>query len=549
MLHHWNSSHSYDQYAGNFDRFREPLDYIDGSGREMWLKVGMALHYESGGGNEGYQLWTEWSQRFRGFDEKDQGRTWKSFKANGHAVTGGTLMKLAKDGGWRPCAHDKKGKQRKRWAATEAELIRQGYNVAAVYPYHDAKGRLLAEKVRFENPDPKPSEKPKTFRWRRQIGGEPYAEGIGSCPPYALSGLLEHADDMVFGVEGEKDANALNDLGLVAISIESGHEHTAAKYLERRDVIIIPDNDTAGKSHADKVKSALTGSAETVRLLQLPGLPDKGDVSDWLANGGTVDELLRLTEDAVFADAADALSEGLILLYEDAQLHTDLEELIDGAMPSAGVGMLYAPSYTGKTFVGLDVGLSVAQGIPFAGEFDTEQGAVAYVALEAPISVERRLFAHRQVHSAADVAFGILNLPLAICDKESVRECIDLLRKFQATLPGQRIRLVIIDTLAKAMAGRNENGEAMSQALQGMEEIQKAIGGCVMAIHHPGKNPDHGARGHSSLHAGCDFVWTIKEGDGDGVRKLHVEKLKDGEGKASGQLQAEASRSGSNKQG
>jgi hypothetical protein len=61
-----------------------------------------------------------------------------------------------------------------------------------------------------------------------------------------------------------------------------------------RRVVVLPDNDAPGKKHAEQVAASLQGLAVEVRVLELPNLPAKGDVSDWLANGGSRELLLEL---------------------------------------------------------------------------------------------------------------------------------------------------------------------------------------------------------------------------------------------------------------
>ena len=63
-------------------------------------------------------------------------------------------------------------------------------------------------------------------------------------------------------------------------------------------MVVLPDNDEPGQKHAASVANQLTVRGCRVRVLELPGLPEKGDVSDWLAAGGTKDELLALAEAA-----------------------------------------------------------------------------------------------------------------------------------------------------------------------------------------------------------------------------------------------------------
>ena len=98
-------------------------------------------------------------------------------------------------------------------------------------------------------------------------------------------------------VEGEKDADTLAGIGLVVTCNAGGAgkwlaEHS--EFLRGRIVIIIPDNDEAGRNHAQQVAQLLHGIAESVRIVELPGTSDKGDVSDWIAAGGTASDLLTL---------------------------------------------------------------------------------------------------------------------------------------------------------------------------------------------------------------------------------------------------------------
>jgi hypothetical protein len=74
------------------------------------------------------------------------------------------------------------------------------------------------------------------------------------------------------------------------------------KYFEGRLVAILPDNDTAGKKHAEQVANSLFGIAAEIRIVDLPGLPEKGDVSDWLDAGHDKTELIRLIDQATAFD-------------------------------------------------------------------------------------------------------------------------------------------------------------------------------------------------------------------------------------------------------
>ncbi|QIB34522.1 hypothetical protein [Ancylobacter pratisalsi] len=66
------------------------------------------------------------------------------------------------------------------------------------------------------------------------------------------------------------------------------------KFFVGADVVILPDNDQAGREHAEMAARALKPVASRIRIVELPDLPRKGDVTDWLDAGGTVEKLHRL---------------------------------------------------------------------------------------------------------------------------------------------------------------------------------------------------------------------------------------------------------------
>ncbi|WP_419193381.1 phage/plasmid primase, P4 family [Kolteria novifilia] len=167
--------------------------------------------------------------------------------------------------------------------------------IAATYNYVDESGKLLFQAVRM---------KPKDFRQRVPDGSGGWRWKLNGARRvlYRLPELLAAApSEIVFVVEGEKDANRLTSLGLVSTCNAGGAGKWRREYaesLEGRHVVIIPDNDDPGRDHAGKVAASLSGVAATVKALELPDLPPKGDVSDWLDAGHSVNELRALVADA-----------------------------------------------------------------------------------------------------------------------------------------------------------------------------------------------------------------------------------------------------------
>jgi putative DNA primase/helicase len=173
--------------------------------------------------------------------------------------------------------------------------IPQRKRTIAVYDYRDESGELVFQAVRYE---------PKSFRYRRPDGGGGYEWNLAGVRlvPYRLPELLAADRDFpVFIVEGEKDADALRAIGVTATCNPMGALKWMDEYSEHLrgyDCVILPDNDDTGRRHAQMVVKSLFGKAELVSILELPGLPEKGDVYDWLAAGGTREDLFALLSGA-----------------------------------------------------------------------------------------------------------------------------------------------------------------------------------------------------------------------------------------------------------
>lgn len=160
--------------------------------------------------------------------------------------------------------------------------------IVATYDYVDLTGQLLFQVCRFE---------PKTFRQRRPKGnGWEWGLGRTQPIPYRLPELADAAT--VFVPEGEKDVERLRALGFTATCnpMGAGKWRTEyGEYLTGKHVVVLPDNDDTGRKHAEDVAlSCAQGGARSIRVVALPRLPEKGDVSDWLDAGGTAEELRAL---------------------------------------------------------------------------------------------------------------------------------------------------------------------------------------------------------------------------------------------------------------
>jgi Protein of unknown function (DUF3987) len=180
--------------------------------------------------------------------------------------------------------------------------------IAATYNYVDESDVLLFQVLRFE---------PKDFRQRRPDGEGGYIWNLDGVRrvPYRLPELIEAiaSGHSVVVVEGEKDADALHELNIVATTNSGGAGKWRSEYsefLRGADVVLAPDNDETGAKHMEAVARSLRGVARSIRLLTLPGLPPKGDVSDWLAGGGTPEGLWSLVHKAPHWRPSEGEGEG-----------------------------------------------------------------------------------------------------------------------------------------------------------------------------------------------------------------------------------------------
>ena len=170
------------------------------------------------------------------------------------------------------------------------EKAQKKNRIISTYDYVDESGKLLFQVCRLE---------PKDFRQRRpdSRGGWTWnLKGVRRVL-YNLPKVLK--SDTVFIVEGEKDSDRLAAEGLTGTTAPGGAGKWRDEYsqaLKGKTCILLPDNDEPGRRYAEQVAESLKGKAKSIKILELPGLPEKGDVTDWLELGHTGEDLLKLAE-------------------------------------------------------------------------------------------------------------------------------------------------------------------------------------------------------------------------------------------------------------
>jgi putative DNA primase/helicase len=180
------------------------------------------------------------------------------------------------------------------------------------------------------------------------------------------------------------------------------------------------------------------------------------------------------------------------------------DEIVEGVLTAGSGSVLYGDSNSGKTFFVIDMAAALARGVPWMGK-QTEPGMVVYLAAESPASVRSRLQAYQRHHGVKVPNFAIVQSPIDLFDGEADTDAvIRLVRELEAQR-GERVRLIVGDTLARMSAGANENaGQDMGLVVRRFDRIRSECKAHFLLVHHSGKAAAAGARGWSGIRAAVD---------------------------------------------
>jgi hypothetical protein len=366
--------------------------------------------------------------------------------------------------------------------ARESAAGRLGKEVAH-YPYVDEGGELLLQVVRFA---------PKTFRQRRPDGKGGWIWNIKGVRrvPYCLPDLLEAlgAEQIVFIVEGEKDVDNLCRLGARATCNLGGAGKWHAElnqYFAGADVVIIGDHDLAGRDHVRDVAAKLMTTAARIRVIEIgqvwPQCPDKGDVSDWIAAGLTIEALNALVAQlSTWSPTQETTSNS----SNAGALKTMTFQPIKYVVPSIiveGLTLLAGKPKLGKSWLLLHAAIAVARGGFTLGELHCIEGDVLYCALEDNL---------RRLQSRMTKLLGLSqDWPTRLdfrCEMPRLAEGgLDVIKAWikSKTAP----RLIIIDTLAMVKAPKQRdqsNYDADYAAVLELRALANEAGIAIVLVHH-----------------------------------------------------------------
>ena len=335
-------------------------------------------------------------------------------------------------------------------------------------------------------------------------------------PDGALDGLPSGVTVVV--VEGEKacDAGIARGLNVVATVCGAASIPTRETLANLRhyDVVLCPDNDDAGRRHMAGVAKVLGSQA---RWLELPGLPEKGDLADYT---GTDADLATLITDAGKWVAKPESAPALLCQSSRVDWASfwaagpKAEEwLIEPILPRGRQVAIYSPAKQGKSLLSLDVAARAATGKRVLDRPAGEPLNVVYFDLEMTEGdLYERLedMGYGMESDLSHLHYYLLPSLPPLDTAEGGQAVLAIVRHHDADL-------VVIDTTSRVLEGPENDADTLRAFYLNTGLPLKADGRTLWRNDHAGKDLGKGQRGTSAKNDDVDLVWELTAQD-DGIR-------------------------------
>ena len=401
--------------------------------------------------------------------------------------------------------------------------------IVATFDYPDEEGKLLFQSVRKE---PGPKGRKKTFVFRRPDpdGGWIWdLQGVRTIP-YRLPELLADPTQPVVVVEGEKDVDNLARIGVLATCNPGGAGKWTvelSEFLRGRNVIAVPDNDKAGREHAEQVSKSLHSIAKSVRIVDLPGLPPKGDVSDWIEAGGTKGEFHKLADATAEWQQTAVDDTGPVLTCLANVEPCPVSWLWPGRIPLGRITLLAGRPGEGKSLLTTDMAAHVTTGTPWPDGSSCPQGSVILISAEddPADTIRPRLDAHhadvRRVHLLSAVRHikndNDQERPFSLVDVNAIEVAL-------ARLPD--CKLIVVDPIGSFLGGSTDahRDNEVRAVLAPIAALAERYGIAVLVVAHyrktSGNFADDAVIGSRAFTGIARAVWHLMSDPHNKARRL-----------------------------
>jgi RecA-family ATPase len=403
----------------------------------------------------------------------------------------------------------------------ERDMSRQRdvWTETGIYEYVGADGTVAYRTKRLEKPG-----EAKRFIAQRPDGKGGWTNGLGDVARtlYRLPEILAADPEIpVYLTEGERKADKLAAWGFVATAVAFGAKGWRNQYadaLEGRTVVILPDNDDPGREFADKVRQSLQAAGARAEIVELPGLPAKGDIIDWK---GAPDDLAALAHAALNRPPETLPLADLNLWGVTAP--TAKHFIMPGFIPENEITILTGPGGSNKSTFGTQLAACFASQKPMLG-VELSTGSALYVTAEDD---ERQLhWVLQHVCGAIAVSVsslvgklhlssirGRINNELATFDADGRIRSTPAFALLKATVQQTKAKLIILDNVAHIFAG-NENDRAQVTAfINLLYSLCLDNGVSIVLIGHPNKSGDSYSGSTAWLNAVRSHVTIAKPED------------------------------------
>jgi len=410
------------------------------------------------------------------------------------------------------------------------QQLNLGQKPEAIYSYTDAFGKELFQVVRYPG---------KRFAQRRADGngGWVYKTQDLKMVLYRMPEVLTAKQVII--CEGEKDADNLT------AAVKETNRHLAVTtcprgagkwqdqfsvYLAGKQVLILPDNDDAGRKHAELVATSAYRHAQGVKILALPGLPEKGDVSDYLAAHSSA-ELIAAAKGVPWWRPPEAVTSLFMSASQFTEKATDgVDWIMEGIVQRGANGMLIARPKAGKSFAVLDLALALASGQRWLEFYIPKRVKTALVSREDHYGLTQqrqiKMARHRGLSSTELDGWLYINAkglrPKIMLDyPDDVSALISDLKRYGT-------EFLILDVM-RVLHGAEENDNTeMQKVIDVLNHIQTETNASICLIHHDNKRDDatltERARGASAIAGWAEFICGIRVVDeADWTREFSCE--------------------------
>jgi AAA domain/CHC2 zinc finger len=410
--------------------------------------------------------------------------------------------------------------------------------VVASYDYRDNDGRVLFQKQKYKRDG-----QAKTFRVRHPDGKGGWSTGIdpqdGKTKRVLYNQPLLVASNMAIACEGEKDCDTVAQCGLFSDrgslrfattcnfdgAWKPGESSKWLKsynpYFAGKFVVIFADNDESGETWAQAVAYNVEPYAYQVKIVRLPGLPEKGDVSDWLQTHTAKELEAQISTAPAWQPEKPQHAYDQDAVEFAAEAPANVDWLVEDLIPRGSAGIFGGVPKATKSLSALDMCMSLSCGVSWLGLKISARVKTYLVSREdAPGLTQRRikqLIAGRADYRNLSDWMRITTrrhvADLEVTSEEHLGKLIERIRAFGA-------ELVILDVFRKLYKGDENDNEVMDAVLEKVNRIRSETGAAIALVHHIRKAETadifSGLRG-----AGVIFGWMEW---GVGIRVLNPEE-------------------------